>query len=91
MLYSITDFVILIRHHLVDSASTQAEADSNIRELVSRLTPKVSPQPQVAEWVFCDWCGCAVDTAVIPNDGSCTTADGAFLCSTCLDINDAST
>ena len=38
---------------------------------------------QEATWVFCDRCGCSVDTELIHPDGHHYSDDGDFYCADC--------
>jgi len=80
-MYSVTDFAELIRHHLVFPGSDQ-DAVTNLRRLVAEIH-QMAPLPlrTEAQWLFCDRCGCAVDTDVLADDGSNFTPGGGFYCS----------
>lgn len=84
MPYSVNDIVDLVQHHVVLSEDAAEDADANLALLIDRLTSLMSTRPEPAEWLFCDRCGCAVDTDVIPCDARSWTPDGDFLCSSCL-------
>lgn len=85
MVYTVTDIAELVEYHLVASAPNDAAADSNLAQLVSRVERmRTRPLFHTAEWLFCDRCGCAVDTDILADDGSNFTSDGSFLCSSCL-------
>jgi len=45
----------------------------------------MAPRPlwREATWVFCDRCGCSVDTDLIHPDGHHYADDGDFLCADC--------
>jgi hypothetical protein len=40
-----------------------------------------------ATWVFCDRCGCSVDTDLIHADSHYYSADGTFLCADCRSLS----
>ena len=85
MTYTVTDIAELVEYHLVASASDDTTADDNLSQLVSHIADlSTRPLFRSAEWLFCDRCGCAVDTDVLAEDGSNFSPDGAFLCSSCL-------
>jgi hypothetical protein len=48
-----------------------------------------TPLWQLAEWVFCDHCGCSVDTDLIHPDGHRYSDDGDFYCVDCCELIDA--
>jgi hypothetical protein len=85
MTYSIDDIAELIHYHLVLSEDTDSSADASLGHLVSRIEQmRTRPLFRTVEWLFCDSCGCAVDTELVAEDGSNYTPDGSFLCSDCL-------
>jgi hypothetical protein len=84
--FSVEDVIELIRYHVVLSEDSPQAADANLARLVvgiRSMETHCSAQP--GESLFCDRCGCTVDTTVLAHDGSNWTPDGDFLCSTCLD------
>jgi len=84
MPYTVIDLAELIRHHLVLSVEDDETADSNLARLVSELQA-MSTRPLWREvtWVFCDRCGCSVDTDLIHADGHHYADDGDFYCVDC--------
>lgn len=84
MTYSVTDLAELIRHHLVLSVEDDEIADANLGRLVSEVQLMATrPLWREATWVFCDRCGCSVDTDLIHPDGHHYAEDGDFLCADC--------
>ena len=84
MAYTISDIAELVEYRLVVSAPDDDAAHSNLVRLVSRIED-MSPHPlwREATWVFCDRCGCSVDTDLIHPDGHHYADDGDFYCSDC--------
>jgi hypothetical protein len=66
---------------LVASAPDDHAAHANLVQLVQKLE-LLAPRPlyREATWVFCDRCGCSVDTDLIHPDSHHYTDDGDFLC-----------
>ena len=66
MTNTVTDIAGLVEYHLVASAPDDDAAHSNLVQLVQQLE-LLAPQPlwREATWVFCDRCGCSVDTDLI--------------------------
>ena len=59
-------------------------ADANLAQLVRQLEQMASrPLWREGSWVFCDRCGCSVDTALIHPDGHHYADDGDFYCADC--------
>ena len=87
--YTITDLAELVEYHLVASAPDDDAAQSNLVQLVQKLE-LLAPRPQWREatWVFCDRCGCSVDTDLIHPDGHHYADDGDFLCADCWEDAD---
>ena len=83
-MYSVTELAELIRHHLVFPEADD-KAVQNLHQLVAEIH-KIAPRSlhTEAQWLFCDRCGCSVDTDVLAWDGSNFTQDGGFYCSSCL-------
>jgi hypothetical protein len=81
MAYAVTDIAELAAYHLVASAPDDDAAHANLVQLVQKLELLV-PRPLWREvsWVFCDRCGCSVDTDLIHPDSHHYTDDGDFLC-----------
>ena len=48
----------------------------------------MAPRPlwREATWVFCDRCGCSVDTDLIHPDGHHYAEDGDFYCADCWEL-----
>ncbi len=91
MTYTVTDMSELIRHHLVLSVEDDETADSNLRQLVSRIMDMATtPLWRPAEWVFCDHCGTSVDTDLIHPDGHHYSDDGDFYCADCWEAGPTS-
>ena len=84
MAYTISDCAELVRHHLVLSAPDDDTAHANLVQLVQQLE-LMAPHPlwREATWVFCDRCGCSVDTELIHPDGHHYADDGDFYCVDC--------
>ena len=84
MVYTITNIAELVEYHLVACARDDDAAQSNLVQLVQKLE-LLAPHPlwREATWVFCDRCGCSVDTDLIHPDGHCYSDDGDFYCSDC--------
>ena len=84
MAYTITDLAELVEYHLVASAPDDDAAQSNLVQLVQKLE-LLAPRPQWREatWIFCDRCGCSVDTDLVHSDGHHYAEDGDFLCADC--------
>ena len=84
MTYTVTDIADLVEYHLVASAPDDDAAHANLVQLVQMLE-LVAPRPLWREvsWVFCDRCGCSVDTDLIDPDGQHYAPDGDFLCADC--------
>jgi len=84
MRYTVTDLAELVRHHLVLSVEDDETADTNLAQLVSELqTMSTRPLWREVTWVFCDRCGCSVDTDLIHPDGHHYADDGDFYCVDC--------
>ena len=79
--YSVTALAELVEYHLVASAPDDDAAHNNLVQLVQKLE-LLAPHPLWREvsWVFCDRCGCSVDTDLIHPDGHHYSPDGDFLC-----------
>jgi len=84
MAYTTTDLAELVEYHLIVSARDDDVAQSNLVQLVQQLE-LLAPRPlwREATWVFCDRCGCSVDTDLIHPDGHHYAEDGDFLCADC--------
>ncbi len=84
MTYTVTEIAELIRHHLVFAADTDEHADAALAALDGHIRQmRTNPLWREAEWVFCDRCGCSVDTDLIHEDGPGYLPNGDFLCSSC--------
>ena len=84
MPYTVADLAELVRHHLVLSAEDDETADANLAQLVAELQAmSTRPLWRQVTWVFCDRCGCSVDTYLIHPDGHHYADDGAFYCVDC--------
>jgi len=81
MVYTITDIAELVEYHLFVSAPDDAAAHANLVQLVGQLE-RLPPRPlrREATWVFCDRCGCSVETNLIHPDGLHYADDSAFYC-----------
>ena len=85
MMYTVDDITELIRYHLVLAVETDDQADRNLADLAFQIAGmSTEPLWREIQCYFCDRCGCSVDTDVLAEDGSNLTADGDFLCSSCL-------
>ena len=84
---TITDIAELVKYHHVASASDGAAAHANLVQLVQKLE-LLAPRPlwREAAWVFCNRCGCSVDTDLIHPDGHHYSDDGNFLCADCWEL-----
>ncbi len=84
MAYTITDIAELVEYHLVASAPDDGDAHSNLVQLVHHLE-LLAPRPlyREATWVFCERCGCSVDTDLIHPDSHHYADDGDFYCADC--------
>lgn len=84
MAYTVSDLAELVEYHLVVSAPDHEAAQSNLLDLVHRIET-IAPHPLWREtsWVFCDRCGCSVDTDLIHPDGHHYSDDGDFYCEDC--------
>jgi len=84
MAYDITDCAELVRHHSVLSAPDDDTAYANLVQLVQQLE-LMAPRPlwREATWIFCERCGCSVDTDLIHPDGHHYAEDGDFYCADC--------
>jgi hypothetical protein len=90
MPYTVADLAELIRHHLVLSVEDDETAATHLAQLVSELQSMAThPLWREATWVFCDRCGCSVDTDLIHPDGHHHAADGDFYCVDCWEPLDA--
>jgi len=87
MAYTITDIAELVEYHLVVSAHNDDAAHANPVQLLHRLEG-MAPRPLWREltWVFCDRCGCSVDTDLIHPDGHHYADDGDFYCVDCWEV-----
>jgi hypothetical protein len=83
MAYTITDIAELVEYHLVVSVPDDV-AHANLVQLVHQLE-LLAPRPlyREATWVFCDRCGCSVDTDLIHPDSHHYADDGDFYCADC--------
>ena len=82
--FTIKDLAELVEYHLIASAPNDDAAHANLVQLVEQLE-RMAPRPlwQDASWVFCDRCGCSVDTDLIHPDGHHYSDDGDFYCADC--------
>ncbi len=87
MTYAISHIAELVEYHLVVSASDDDTAHANLVLLVQKLE-LMAPRPlwREATWVFCDRCGCSVDSVFIHPDGHHYAEDGDFYCADCWDV-----
>ena len=87
MVYTITDLAELVEYHLVVSARDDDDAYADVVQLVQKLE-LLAPHPLWREVtrVFCDRCGCSVDTDLIHPDGHHYADDGDFLCADCWEV-----
>ena len=71
-----------VEYHLVVSAPDDTIAHSDLMQLVE-LVESFSSRPlwREATWVYCDCCGCSVDTDLIHLAGHRYAEDGDFYCS----------
>ena len=73
-----------MEYHLVASARDDDAAHANRVQLVHQLE-LLAPRPLYREvtWVFCDRCGCSVDTDLIHPDSHHYADDSDFYCADC--------
>jgi hypothetical protein len=78
------------RHHSTDALPPRlAEPDDetvgrNLSILAGEIQRlAIRPLWREITWVFCDWCGCSVDTDLIHPDGHHYFDDGGFYCADC--------
>jgi hypothetical protein len=85
MAYTIIDIAELVRYHLVlsepDNDGPTPTSPSSSRWRAARCW-------RDASWVFCDRCGCSVDTELIHPDGHHYADDGDFFCADCWVVNE---
>ena len=87
MAYTITDLAELVEYHLVASAPDDNAAHANLVQLVEQLKRMVRrPLWREATWVFCDRCGCSVDTDLIHPETHHYRDDGDFYCADCWEV-----
>jgi hypothetical protein len=87
MTYTAADIAELAAYHLVASAPDDDAAHANLAQLVQKLE-LLAPRPLWREvsWVFCDRCGCSVDTDLIHPETHHYAPDGDFLCADCWEL-----
>ncbi|MDA8311630.1 MAG: hypothetical protein M0Z46_13675 [Actinomycetota bacterium] len=87
MTYTVTDIAELVEYHLVASAPDDDAAHANLIQLVQKLE-LLAPRSLWREvsWVFCDRCGCSVDTDLIYPETHHYSADGDFYCADCWEV-----
>jgi hypothetical protein len=90
MNYTAADIAELTAYHLVASAPDDDAAHANLVQLV-QLVQKLellAPRPLWREvgWVFCDRCGCSVDTDLIHPETHHYAPDGDFICADCWEL-----
>jgi hypothetical protein len=80
MNYTVTNIAELVAYHLVASAPNDDTAHANRVQLVQKLE-LLAPDPLWREvtWMFCDRCGCSIDTDLIDPDGNRYAPDGDLL------------
>ena len=84
MTYSVNDLADLMRHHLVLSVEDDETADTNLARLVNEVQlMRTRPLWGEATRIFCDRCGCSVDTDLIHPDGHHYAEEGDFYCTDC--------
>ena len=84
MAYTVADITELIHYHLVLGESDDASADRILAQLADAVQNLATrPEWHEATWVFCDRCGCSVDTDLIHPDGHRYSDDGDFYCADC--------
>lgn len=73
-----------VEHHLATSAPGDDTVRANLVQLVQQLE-LMAPRPlwREATWVFCDRCGCSVDTDLIHPAGHHYSDNGDFYCVDC--------
>lgn len=87
MAYTISDVAELVEYHLVVSAPDDDVAHANLVRLLGELE-RMAPRPlwREATWVFCDRCGCSVDTDLIHPETHHYSDDGDFYCADCWEL-----
>jgi len=82
--YTVTDIAEMIEYHLVASAPDDDTVDDKLGQLVSEIQ-RLSTRPLWRETtrVFCDRCGCSVDTELIHPGGHHYSDDDDFYCADC--------
>ena len=87
MAYTINDLAELVEYHLVVSAPDDDVAHANLVQLVGRMEA-TAPRPlwREATWVFCDRCGCSVDTDLIHPETHRYSPDADFYCADCWEV-----
>ena len=87
MAYTITDIAELVEYHLVASPPDDDHAYGNLVQLVQQLE-LMEPRSlwREATWVFCDRCGCSVDTDLIHPETHRYSDDGDFYCADCWEL-----
>jgi hypothetical protein len=84
MAYTVTDITELIRYHLVLAEPDDESAHRNLSILAGEIQNlAIRHLWQEAIWVFCDRCGCSVDTELIHPNGHHYSDDGDFYCADC--------
>jgi hypothetical protein len=87
MTYTVTDIAELVEYHLVASAPDDDAAHSNLVQLVQKLELLAArPLWREVSWVFCDRCGCSVDTDLIHPETHHYAPDGDFICADCWEV-----
>ena len=83
MAYGVSEIRELIEYHLVASAPNDETADANLGHLVTEIHGLRSQPLREATWIFCDRCGCSVDTELIHPETHHYSDDGDFYCQDC--------
>ena len=85
MTYQLTDITELIRYHLVLSVDSDADADSNLAQLIGEIEQMItSPRrEQSVYWTACEDCRAWVSSELIGPEGAGECDDGGFRCTEC--------
>ena len=85
MPYTITDITELVHYHLVLSVDSDADADSNLAQLIGEIEQMItSPRPEEpVYWTACEECGAWVSSELFGPAGAGECDDGGFRCTEC--------
>ncbi|MDA8318139.1 MAG: hypothetical protein M0010_23665 [Actinomycetota bacterium] len=82
MVYTITEIAEPVEYYLVASARDDDADQANLVQPTCAPGRAAGPRPLYREvtWVFCDRCGCSVDTDLLHPYGHHYSDDGDFYC-----------